>query len=330
MTPAQKRTLADTLDAVLWQELMRLRRIIVPELVARPYATTMPYYSQWLLALEDHARVTFILACGLQRRDLLKRRRPRLFADTPADDGGIEEVMDRLSGRRWQRPLIGKAVIPKSLRVVFEDVVGEVTARHAAALRASQDYGLKLADVTAETVLANIQRTVVTGLAAGLSGEEIEAWLLERGALPPDASLGWPKHRIARLVRTETMRHLNNGELAETYSDDAIVAWRYSAILDLRTSDLCRHLHGKIIHRHQLQTGGMGAPPFHPHCRTIMLPIFQWQAEELERDGFDWSLPKETVVDGKPRRLDVARPRNARSGQREPMGTVDIPLPVPA
>ena len=50
MTPAQKRTLADTLDAVLWQELMRLRRIIVPELVARPYATTMPYYSQWLLA----------------------------------------------------------------------------------------------------------------------------------------------------------------------------------------------------------------------------------------------------------------------------------------
>ena len=192
--------------------------------------------------------------------------------------------------------------------------MGEVTARHAAALRASQDYALKLADVTAETVLANIQRTVVTGLAAGLSGEAIEAWLLERKVLPPDATLGWPKHRIARLVRTETMRHLNNGELAETYSDEANVAWRYSAILDLRTSDICRQLHGKIIRRHHLHTCGLGSPPFHPHCRTIMLPIFQWQAKEMEREdstGLCPRRPSSTASPGDSTSLAHATPARA-------------------
>ena len=44
------------------------------------------------------------------------------------------------------------------------------------------------------------------------------------------------------------------------------------ATLDTHTSSICRHLDKKIIDRKDFKPG-VTSPPFHPHCRSTMIPF---------------------------------------------------------
>jgi SPP1 gp7 family putative phage head morphogenesis protein len=87
--------------------------------------------------------------------------------------------------------------------------------------------------------------------------------------------------RIENIVRTETGKAINMGRLA-LFSDPQlkgfVQSYEYSAILDSRTTDICAHLHGKV-----LRDFGHYTPPNHYQCRSLLVPVTQvdeWNGKE--------------------------------------------------
>ena len=74
-----------------------------------------------------------------------------------------------------------------------------------------------------------------------------------------------------RLVRTESC--FLSGELtARSYEECGIEKYRYLATLDLRTSEICRELDGKVFPLKERQAG-KNYPPMHPWCRSTTISV---------------------------------------------------------
>lgn len=73
-----------------------------------------------------------------------------------------------------------------------------------------------------------------------------------------------------RLVRTEACFVTNQIQL-EIFRKAGIENYIYSAILDERTSDICRSLDG-TKHKVKDATVGINFPPMHPWCRSSVVP----------------------------------------------------------
>ena len=80
-----------------------------------------------------------------------------------------------------------------------------------------------------------------------------------------------------RLIRTESC--FVAGEMtAKAYEEADIERYRYVATLDLRTSQICRELDGKVFLLKD-KKAGTNYPPMHPWCRSTT--IATWSDEEL-------------------------------------------------
>jgi len=99
---------------------------------------------------------------------------------------------------------------------------------------------------------------------------------------------GWQAERIAR---TELMRFYNLAHYGvyQSLPRGVVVGYEYSVVLDDRTSHICRSLVGKRVAAHQLRH----LPPFHPHCRTVVIPIF---AAEQAEEGVAYVDPAELRI----------------------------------
>lgn len=77
---------------------------------------------------------------------------------------------------------------------------------------------------------------------------------------------------IERFARTKITDVMNRGRL-EFFNDSGVVsAYQYSAVLDDRTTEICRGLHGKIF-----QSGTEPVPPMHFNCRSLLVPITKYE-----------------------------------------------------
>ena len=61
-----------------------------------------------------------------------------------------------------------------------------------------------------------------------------------------------------------------------------ILAYQYAAVMDGRTTELCRGLNGRIFTREELGDAGL-IPPNHFNCRSVLLPVTRMDAEWPER-----------------------------------------------
>ena len=75
-----------------------------------------------------------------------------------------------------------------------------------------------------------------------------------------------------RLVRTET-NFVANEAAAKAYESQGIESYEYLAALDLRASEICREMDGKVFALKDKVTG-KNYPPLHPHCRSTTVPYF--------------------------------------------------------
>lgn len=93
-------------------------------------------------------------------------------------------------------------------------------------------------------------------------------------------------NRSYTLLRTESDFVANQAEL-QSYKEHSIKRYRYIAVLDLRTSKMCRELDGKEFDVDKAIIG-INFPPLHPHCRSITRPVI---------DGEDISLMERNATD---------------------------------
>lgn len=74
-----------------------------------------------------------------------------------------------------------------------------------------------------------------------------------------------------RLVRTESA-YMSGQAQAAADRGAGIDKYRILATLDLRTSDKCREMDGKVFAYDDMEVG-VNYPPFHPYCRTTVLSV---------------------------------------------------------
>ncbi|NLJ95646.1 MAG: minor capsid protein [Clostridiales bacterium] len=81
------------------------------------------------------------------------------------------------------------------------------------------------------------------------------------------------EYEAYRLLHTEGSFIMGQGTLAG-YQEDGVKKYRILATLDVKTSDKCRGMDGKEFNVEDAVVG-VNYWPFHPHCRTTDVPVYE-------------------------------------------------------
>lgn len=101
--------------------------------------------------------------------------------------------------------------------------------------------------------------------------------------------------KARRLVRTES-NYIATELQFESYKKAGIKKYRYLAVLDLKTSEICRGLDGKIFPVEERKTG-VNCPPMHPWCRSTTISVIneEW-LKDMQRSATDPATGKAILI----------------------------------
>lgn len=122
-------------------------------------------------------------------------------------------------------------------------------------------------------------RVILTdGLKSGATESEIVRRLREELS---DETESW----ISTVIRTKTTDVYNNARRTYWENDpiakDIVVGYQFSAILDDRTSDVCRELDGKVFDVNSDDIGRV-TPALHFNCRSMLVPVTRFEDHKLD------------------------------------------------
>lgn len=99
------------------------------------------------------------------------------------------------------------------------------------------------------------------------------------------------RSRARLITTTETTYAYNRGRLA-SFVQNQVDYVKFSAIMDARTSPVCRTRHGLIM-RMDDPNLARNIPPLHGRCRSVLVPIFSvYQGDLITSEKLDWSNAK--------------------------------------
>lgn len=119
-----------------------------------------------------------------------------------------------------------------------------------------------------DTINKKVKITVIQSIKDGLSVKQTVSAI--QSQIPEIA-----KSSIERFVRTKNTEIMNKGRLNFFEKSGLIGAYQYSAVLDDRTTTICRGLHGKIF-----LSGDQPIPPMHFNCRSLLIPLTKYDIFE--------------------------------------------------
>ncbi|MFT9415109.1 minor capsid protein [Leuconostoc falkenbergense] len=83
-------------------------------------------------------------------------------------------------------------------------------------------------------------------------------------------TFGGTKPNTERLVRTEST-YVANASTAKRYDNMGVKEYEFVAVLDRRTSSICREMNGQTFPLSEFMPG-TNAPAMHPNCRSTIVP----------------------------------------------------------
>jgi SPP1 gp7 family putative phage head morphogenesis protein len=131
--------------------------------------------------------------------------------------------------------------------------------------------------------LMRVRRTVQSGLIMGQGPEEIARRIFSHNRLRPGAAQLTRLH-ARTVVRTAVNGVQNEAALASYRASGGVQRVRYEAILDARTSDICRALDNTVW---SLDDPKIPQLPAHPNCRSTYVPIPDGAAVGVSGDRLD-------------------------------------------
>ncbi|KGK24495.1 minor capsid protein [Pseudomonas plecoglossicida] len=149
-----------------------------------------------------------------------------------------------------------------------------------------------------------VKQTIRLGVLNGLSTLKIVDALY---AEPGNPFLG-AKRNAEIMVRTASA-HVTSQASLKTFERVGFGQYQLSAVLDSRTTPVCRALDGKI---YNVSDKGRKVPPFHPGCRTVMIAVTE--DDPAFTDGYEDWLSKQSAAEQEAI-LGPARYRLWKSGQ---------------
>lgn len=149
-----------------------------------------------------------------------------------------------------------------------------------------------------------VKQTIRLGVLNGLTTSQITAGLY---ADPGNPFVG-AKRNAEIMVRTASA-HVTSQASLKTFERVGFGSYQLSAVLDSRTTPVCRALDGNI---YKTSDKGRKVPPFHPGCRTVMIAVSD--DEPPFTDGYEDWLGKQSAGEQESI-LGSARYRLWKSGQ---------------
>lgn len=171
------------------------------------------------------------------------------------------------AGRENLRQEVGRTVAAR-----FQDKGPTFIPREA--LRFLNTKSITLAGDTYGELEKAVRTVLRSKLELGLTVRETVQRL--RDAFEPFvAPGGLPAHRLEAIARTESTSAFNMGRLVEARDADIVefmTGMQYSAILDSRVTEVCKHLDDKVFRMSDPDLDKL-KPPNHVNCRSILVPV---------------------------------------------------------
>ncbi len=95
---------------------------------------------------------------------------------------------------------------------------------------------------------------------------------------------------LARTNLYEAMNESRYAAFTDPEIDGFVVALRYSAVLDDRTTEICSALHDRVF-KTDSEVWNDYRPPNHYNCRSLLIPITQTDVEAGDWDGEESDVP---------------------------------------
>jgi SPP1 gp7 family putative phage head morphogenesis protein len=129
-------------------------------------------------------------------------------------------------------------------------------------------YAIYLAGVLDQAVLDKARDIIGKSIEEGLHWKDIVKQLQNS-----EDFKNFTDHRLKTIAGTETTKAYNKGRLEQFKADpDFVQAVQYSAVLDKRTTQICKRLNGKIMDINNPLVN-VYLPPNHFNCRSIIVPV---------------------------------------------------------
>lgn len=173
-----------------------------------------------------------------------------------------QEMADKLRRRRRGIEVFGDYPVPESGGPVPQEAVEWAKRRTVL-----QGNWQRLLDGAVNSV-------IVQGLETGATTRQVMDHL--RMVLPDFA-----KHRLETIARTESTSAYTAGRLATFRKSEFVVAVQFSAIIDGRTTRICRKRDGLILKMDDDRLAA-NTPPLHYNCRSTLVPVDSFDFEDLQ------------------------------------------------
>lgn len=236
-------------------------------------------------ALENNAQVQFVEVINEMKKLLgTKVQRSKNLSGLMQDlklpyIGEFRNALRELMRRSWS---LGQRDAKHEVRgAVFEVEEFATSFTPKAALKWLRDKEIQITGIFSDNLTNKIKGVLVNALKVGATvNETVERiYDLFEPFLGNDQVLkdgvGPEPYQLKAIIRTTTTEAYNHGRLTE-YLDPAVSKFlngvRYSAILDNRTTEVCRYLDGKVFKISDPDLPSL-TPPNHYNCRSILVPV---------------------------------------------------------
>ncbi|MFQ9967265.1 MAG: minor capsid protein [Peptoniphilus sp.] len=122
------------------------------------------------------------------------------------------------------------------------------------------------------------QEKLINSLQEELLGSSMRGDKIDRAIKNLAEKMEVSKSNASRLIRTESA-FISNLAMTNAYEKGTCEKYEILATLDLKTSEICRHMDGKKF-PFKDKLVGVNHPPFHPNCRTVTIPCYD---DDIER-----------------------------------------------
>lgn len=183
-------------------------------------------------------------------------RKRKLFAEDPE----MQELVVYL-----KQALNPQLVISLSRRKFTSEneVIDEIFRPNVPAIAFLKDYCVTLAKIESHALLEKVTDAVRQTILQGMSQEEAEKYIQE-------IFKDFKAKRVRAIARTEATRAFNLGNISNTY--EVVEGYRFTAVLDARTTTICQSRHGKFIPKNDTAALVFNSPPLHVNCRSYLIP----------------------------------------------------------
>lgn len=159
---------------------------------------------------------------------------------------------------------------------------------------AEREFAFKVSGAAQADLVTDAWEAIDTALVEGTTFDDFKA---EVGSALEAAWGGADANRLETVFRTNTQTAYNGGRheiMTHPEVKKAREYWRFDAVQDNRTSEVCEELDGTVRPADD-PWWRSHTPPLHFNCRSIIVPLSR---EEAEEEGIDDDAPEVEADDG--------------------------------